>query len=359
VKNIYTYSFFSGVSAAVFLVGDDTICYVNSFSVFFLIILSPLFLQTLEKEHMMQESTSTIALTATGSSVSSSSSSLEHFNSSLLECSEDEEYDVELGNNVTSHSVAAKSSRNDENDGLGQNDAVASTPSCEHDIVLNLYKKEDYACASSDVPTSSSSLVATSESAMMSSTLPSASESAHHNSVQLSCPATEVIEGPSNDDTTVEPTTLTSNEEEDRAAISNTTPRRREVTITDCSICRSSYEPSESICYSSNPRCPHVFHSDCMIQWLIALGRRNDEIVIGHGKKLREGHLLEYTLSCPCCRQPFFVQSSEILRKSDVDEEKHVLDSNDSVSEVGTHVDEMEEDVVEQGNASVVFTLPQ
>jgi len=241
VKNIYTYSFFSGVSAAVFLVGDDTICYVNSFSVFFLIILSPLFLQTLEKEHMMQESTSTIALTATGSSVSSSPSSLEHFNSSLLECSEDEEYDVELGNNVTSHSVAAKSSSNDENDGLGQNDAVTSTPSCEHDIVLNLYKKEDFACASSDVPTSSSSLVASSESAMMSSTLPSASESAHHNSVQLSCPATEVIEGPSNDDTTDEPTTLTSNEEEDRAAISNTTPRRREVPITDCSICRSSY----------------------------------------------------------------------------------------------------------------------
>jgi hypothetical protein len=253
----------------------------------------------------MQDSTSSISPTVTESSVSSSSC-LEHFNSSL-ECSEDEEYDVELGH-ITSHS-AVKSS--DDNDG---HDTVTSTSSCEFDIVLNLYKNEDNACASSDAPTttSPSSLVAT-ESAAMSSTVPTENT----RNMQISCPDTEVMEGPSSDDT--DPTILSSKEEDNAVfTTTTTTPTRREVLMTDCSICRSSYEPTESICYSSNPQCQHVFHSDCMIQWLLALGRRNDAIVIGHGKKLNEVHLLDYTLSCPCCIQPFV--KSEV-RKS-VGEEK-------------------------------------
>ena len=44
------------------------------------------------------------------------------------------------------------------------------------------------------------------------------------------------------------------------------------------------------------------------------MGRQNKDIVIRHyGAKTLDGSsLLDYTLSCPCCRQPF-VQLNEVI----------------------------------------------
>jgi hypothetical protein len=72
-----------------------------------------------------------------------------------------------------------------------------------------------------------------------------------------------------------------------------------------CSICLSEYELSQSICWSNNHQCTHVFHTECMIQWLVTLGRKQslnkrftryptDRDLVGF-----------YELQCPCCRQEF------------------------------------------------------
>jgi hypothetical protein len=53
-----------------------------------------------------------------------------------------------------------------------------------------------------------------------------------------------------------------------------------------CTICLCVYEVGSGIVWSSNSSCEHVFHADCIEQWLM---------------KQREGPL------CPCCRRDFIV----------------------------------------------------
>lgn len=51
-----------------------------------------------------------------------------------------------------------------------------------------------------------------------------------------------------------------------------------------CSICLSNYAVGNTIVWSSNEACDHVFHEGCILQWLM---------------KQRDGPL------CPCCRRDF------------------------------------------------------
>lgn len=52
-----------------------------------------------------------------------------------------------------------------------------------------------------------------------------------------------------------------------------------------CAVCIADYEVGDSVIWSTNDACPHVFHEDCILTWL-SKGKRR----------------------CPCCRQ-FFVDS--------------------------------------------------
>ena len=36
-----------------------------------------------------------------------------------------------------------------------------------------------------------------------------------------------------------------------------------------CSICLCPYAPGDIVCWSSNPGCHHLFHAECMSQWLM------------------------------------------------------------------------------------------
>ncbi|CAJ1948261.1 unnamed protein product [Cylindrotheca closterium] len=45
-----------------------------------------------------------------------------------------------------------------------------------------------------------------------------------------------------------------------------------------CTICFNEYKPGDEICWSNHPQCNHMFHKDCIEEWLL----RHDE--------------------CPCCR---------------------------------------------------------
>ena len=87
---------------------------------------------------------------------------------------------------------------------------------------------------------------------------------------------------------------------------------RREVPIF-CSICLSEFNLHQQICWSSNSACTHVFHSDCMIQWLVSLGRKHSttkRFTLNPTERQLLGH---YELQCPCCRQEF-IKSALIER---------------------------------------------
>jgi len=88
---------------------------------------------------------------------------------------------------------------------------------------------------------------------------------------------------------------------------SNTTSKRRECSIF-CAICLMEYEPSERISWSSNPDCTHVFHEDCIVQWLVSLGRTKSKMQ-RFCEDPTEAQLLNYELECPCCRQEFIERS--------------------------------------------------
>jgi len=60
-----------------------------------------------------------------------------------------------------------------------------------------------------------------------------------------------------------------------------------------CAICLSEYEEGDEICLSHNDLCNHIFHRECMVEWLL----RHDE--------------------CPCCRHNYLS-----LLDTDEDEEQ-------------------------------------
>lgn len=64
-----------------------------------------------------------------------------------------------------------------------------------------------------------------------------------------------------------------------------------------CAICLSGYEPGTEVVWSSNRQCAHVFHQDCIRQWLIKLPQREGPI-------------------CPCCRRDFLVDPYDLVLAS-------------------------------------------
>jgi hypothetical protein len=62
------------------------------------------------------------------------------------------------------------------------------------------------------------------------------------------------------------------------ADVSDSTVTTKYETVGPCPICLTEYHTNEILCWSQNEKCNHVFHRDCMEEWLL----RNDV--------------------CPCCR---------------------------------------------------------
>jgi hypothetical protein len=55
----------------------------------------------------------------------------------------------------------------------------------------------------------------------------------------------------------------------------------------DCAICLSQFKPQQLVCESDNPSCRHIFHKDCMVDWLM---KRHD--------------------NCPICREVYVLQTT-------------------------------------------------
>lgn len=51
-----------------------------------------------------------------------------------------------------------------------------------------------------------------------------------------------------------------------------------------CAVCLSDYEVGDVVTWSSNPKCIHAFHRECVVDWLVKM---------------------QPETPCPCCRQEF------------------------------------------------------
>ncbi len=71
-----------------------------------------------------------------------------------------------------------------------------------------------------------------------------------------------------------------------------------------CAVCLMKYEISDRVCWSSNSECSHMFHEDCILQWLATLGRTNSRAKLFSATP-SEKKLLDFELTCPCCRNDF------------------------------------------------------
>ena len=103
-----------------------------------------------------------------------------------------------------------------------------------------------------------------------------------------------------------------------------------------CAICLGEYKPSDSISWSSNPECTHVFHRECIVRWLDTLGKKrcsDNHGIFGRldvlgGGEIPAKDLLNYRLECPCCRQEFVsrlvVESGEYDGDEEDDNEAEV-----------------------------------
>lgn len=75
----------------------------------------------------------------------------------------------------------------------------------------------------------------------------------------------------------------------DNSADSNKAPSPEEEDLlksvpNNCAICLSEYVSGDTIVTSCNPMCPHAFHQECIVEWLV---------------KMQVG------APCPCCRRTF------------------------------------------------------
>ena len=77
----------------------------------------------------------------------------------------------------------------------------------------------------------------------------------------------------------------------------------------ECSICLCEYTVGSDTVWSSNPQCDHVFHANCIEQWLM---------------KQRDGPL------CPCCRRDFVIDPFDFRSGETNDLEKGVSVGSDS-----------------------------
>lgn len=79
-----------------------------------------------------------------------------------------------------------------------------------------------------------------------------------------------------------------------------------------CAVCLCEYEVGDRICWASNDACPHVFHEDCLLNWLLAVGRKKQKRRRNHPEESTGDRVKDVTafpMLCPCCRQQYVYEN--------------------------------------------------
>lgn len=86
-------------------------------------------------------------------------------------------------------------------------------------------------------------------------------------------------------------------------------PSSRRLVSSGCAICLSLFRAEENITWSSNAECTHIFHTDCVLHWYLAVGRKAHRRRVRNNPEMSDEEALSkicgFPLACPCCRQDF------------------------------------------------------
>jgi hypothetical protein len=91
---------------------------------------------------------------------------------------------------------------------------------------------------------------------------------------------------------------------------SETISTRRNVS-NGCSICLCNVAVEEKLTWSSNASCSHIFHHDCIVRWLLTVGRKEQTRQLTQNSNMTDEHLdmiCKFPMLCPCCRQAFIIE---------------------------------------------------
>ena len=112
-----------------------------------------------------------------------------------------------------------------------------------------------------------------------------------------------------------------------------------------CAICLCGFEEGDRVTWAANPDCPHAFHEDCVLQWMLSVGRKA-------GRRRERMDFMDdvdqdpveaatdFPMLCPCCRQQFIhtgphippIQCEEVVthnRDSDNDDNNNNSSDDD------------------------------
>lgn len=96
-----------------------------------------------------------------------------------------------------------------------------------------------------------------------------------------------------------------------------------------CAICISEFEIADRVTWSSNSQCAHIYHEDCLLNWMLAVGRktsrrrrRNQEETPPELEAVQVA--TDFPMLCPCCRQPYI---SKEAKEEEQEEQNHLTEN--------------------------------
>lgn len=77
-----------------------------------------------------------------------------------------------------------------------------------------------------------------------------------------------------------------------------------------CAICLSEFEAGHRVTWASNGDCPHCFHEQCILNWMLAVGKKKQLERNPNDTMDQSVDPIQLAITfpklCPCCRRPFF-----------------------------------------------------
>ena len=76
-----------------------------------------------------------------------------------------------------------------------------------------------------------------------------------------------------------------------------------------CPICLDQYVPGDEICWSSNTTCPHDFHLDCMMDWLMMISaeKQLEQEEDTDNSDSGDKNVCKCRNDCPLCRMDYIL----------------------------------------------------